>query len=205
MPFTYPLMLDVSGRLAVIVGGGGVAVRKARGLFDAGARAVRVVSPAFHPEMPDGVDRVTAAYEPAHLDGADLAFAATDVPAVNERVVRDCAARGILVNRADQDDAAPGDFATPAQLKRGPVVVTVSAGSPALAATVRDGLAARWDERWSAMAEAMREIRPAIVNDPSLPPARRAELFRWLATEEAMGVLAGGGVEALRRRLSERD
>ncbi|HEX8911842.1 MAG TPA: NAD(P)-dependent oxidoreductase [Humisphaera sp.] len=204
MPFTYPLMLDVSGRLAVIVGGGGVAVRKARGLLDAGVGGVRVVSPAFHPEMPDGVERVTAAYEPKHLDGAGLAFAATNVSAVNDQVVRDCAARGILVNRADVDDAAPGDFATPAQLKRGPVVVTVSAGSPALAATVRDGLAGRWDERWTRMAEAMRELRPMIVQDPSLPPARRAELFRWLATEEALDVLAGGGIEELRRRLAVR-
>ena len=51
--------------------------------------------------------------------------------------------QGILVCRADMDENDPGDFTTPAMLEQGPLVVTVSAGgSPALAARVRDELAA---------------------------------------------------------------
>ena len=42
--FAYPVVLDLSGRAAVVVGGGVVALRKARALADAGAR-VRVVAP----------------------------------------------------------------------------------------------------------------------------------------------------------------
>src|SRR5438874_11292581 len=45
----YPLMLDLRDRLVVIVGGGAVAARKARGLLDAGATRVRVISPTFTP------------------------------------------------------------------------------------------------------------------------------------------------------------
>lgn len=203
MRFGYPLMLDVAGRRAVIIGGGAVAVRKARGLLDAGA-VVTVVSPVFHPDMPTEVARVTATYESAHLDGATLVFAATNVSAVNDTVVRDCIDRGVWVNRADQVDVLPGDFATPAMLKRGSVTVTVSAGSPALAATIRDGLIERWDDRWSAMADAMRELRPALVARTNLSQAARAEIFRWLATDEAMSILADGGMEALRRQIDGR-
>jgi precorrin-2 dehydrogenase/sirohydrochlorin ferrochelatase len=196
-------MLDVTGRDAVIIGGGAVAVRKARGLLDAGAR-VTVVSPAFHPDMPAEVVRVSATYESAHLDGASLVFAATNVSAVNDAVVRDCAVRGVWVSRADQVEALPGDFATPAMLKRGSVTVTVSAGSPALAATIRNGLAERWDERWSTMADAMRALRPVLVARTDVSQAARAEVFRWLATDEAMSILAGGGLEALRQQIDER-
>jgi precorrin-2 dehydrogenase/sirohydrochlorin ferrochelatase len=206
MAFTYPLMLDVSTRPAVIVGGGAVAARKARGLLDAGATAVTVVSPTFHPDLPAGVARVAERYEPRHLDAAaagGLVFAATDSRAVNDAVVRDAAARGLLVNRADADDADPGDFATPAQLRRGAVTVTVSAGSPALAAVVRDGLADRWDDRWSAMADVMRALRPRVVGHPGLTPARRAEVFRALATAEAMDAAAAAGTDGVVAWLAE--
>src|SRR6478609_7363439 len=100
MPHTYPLMLDVSDRLIVIVGGGAVAARKAAGLIECGATRIRCVSPTFEPKMPPGVERIDGRYGPHHLDGAGLVFAATDDPAVNAAVVRDARNRGILVNRA---------------------------------------------------------------------------------------------------------
>jgi precorrin-2 dehydrogenase/sirohydrochlorin ferrochelatase len=193
----YPLMLDVSSRLAVIVGGGRVGARKARGLLDAGATRVRVVSPAFCESMPREVERVERPYAAGDLDGAALVFAATDRPDVNEAVVRDANRLGILVNRADQDDDAPGDFTTPAALREGELTVTVSAGgSPALAATVRDGIRSRVDRRWVTMANAMRHLRPRI-RDGGLPTERRRAAFRELASDEAMDVLERDGVEAL--------
>ncbi|MDB5296062.1 MAG: bifunctional precorrin-2 dehydrogenase/sirohydrochlorin ferrochelatase, partial [Phycisphaerales bacterium] len=198
MSFAYPVMLDVTGRIAVIVGGGAVAVRKAKALLAAGAGPVRVVSPDVRPDLPAEVERVSERYAARHLDGAFLAFAATNDRAVNDAVVRDAAARGILANRADADPDLPGDFATPALLRRGPVTVAVSSGSAALTAAVRDGLAGRWDDRWTAAAEAMRDLRPLVVNHPGLPPARRTEVLRALASEDALARLDTGGVEGLR-------
>ena len=204
MRFAYPVTLDLAGRTAVVVGGGAVAARKAAGLLAAGCGTVRVVSPDVGSAMPAGVEHVAERYAgPRHLVGAFLAFAATNDRAVNDAVVRDAAAAGILVNRADADDALPGDFATPALLRRGPVTVAVSAGSAALTAAVRDGLAGRWDDRWTAAAEAMKVLRPLVVNHPDLPPARRAEVLRALASEAAMTAAAAGGADGLRRWLAE--
>ena len=117
MPHNYPLLLDVSDRLIVIVGGGEVAVRKAVGLLEAGATRVRVVAPVFHERMPAQVQRVAETYRREHLDGAGLVFASTDDPAVNETIVRDARAMKILVCRADADDTNAGDFATPAMIR----------------------------------------------------------------------------------------
>ena len=205
MPHTYPLMLDVADRLIVIVGGGAVAVRKAKTLIECGATRVRCVSPEIEEAMPEGVERITRRYEVKDLDGAGLVFAATNVPAINATVVNDARLRNVLVNRADADESDPGDFSTPARWTDSSVTVTVSAGgSPALAATIRDGIRNHWDPRWSRMADAMQMIRPMIVARVELSQKRRGEMFRALATIDAMDVLSSGGPAALTAWLAER-
>jgi precorrin-2 dehydrogenase / sirohydrochlorin ferrochelatase len=104
---------------------------------------------------------------------------------------------GVLVSRADSDEAAPADFSTPAMAREGELLLTVSAGgSPALAAVVRDHLRERIDARWVAMAGAMKELRARVLSSGA-PIERRREIFRRFASEEAMGVLEAGGVERL--------
>jgi precorrin-2 dehydrogenase/sirohydrochlorin ferrochelatase len=186
-------MLDLTGRLIVIIGGGAVAARKAAGVIEAGATHVRCISPVFKADFPAGVEKVAQRYETRHLDGAGLVFAATDSAEVNNAIVCDARALGVLVSRADTGDGSTGDFATPAVLRRSALTVTVSAGSPALAALVRDGLAARWDQRWSKMADAMRRLRPALTRGQHLQAARRTAVLRDLATEEALAVLDARG------------
>jgi precorrin-2 dehydrogenase/sirohydrochlorin ferrochelatase len=201
---TYPLLLDLSDRPVVIVGGGRVAARKARGLLDAGATRVRVISPAFDDALPAEVDRITRPYEPADLDGAGLVFAATDRPDVNAAVVRDARARGLLVNRADGDDERPGDFTTPAALHDGDLLITVSAGgSPALAAALRDHLRDRVEPRWRLMAAQMRSLRPRILA-AGVPIEIRRQAFRDLATGEAMDILERLGPDELLTWLQDR-
>jgi precorrin-2 dehydrogenase/sirohydrochlorin ferrochelatase len=191
--FSYALMLDLSGRTVVIVGGGGVAARKAKGLLEAGVGRLRVVSPEFSPEIPEGVERVSGAYEAKWLEGAALVFAATDRAEVNAAVVRDAKRLGILVNRADADSEDGGDFSTPAVLREGDLVVTVSAGgSPGLAAAVRDGLRERMEKNWAAMAAVLRELRPRILASEA-PIEWRRNALKDLLSEEAMEIAGRGG------------
>ena len=203
MSYSYPLMLNVSDRLIVIIGGGSVAARKAKVLLESGAKHIRIVAPAFCDEVPQGLERIEARYEPQHLDGATLVFAATDVPEVNTAVVTDAHERNLLVCRADGTDESAGDFSTPAILRMGPVTVTVAAGSPALAARIRDSLDARWDSRWSDMAIALQALRPMILERVSAQK-ERASILRDLATPEALDVLGRCGVAGLRSWLVAR-
>lgn len=182
-----------------------MAVRKARGLLEAGAKRVRVVAVTFVEQMPAEVQRISAAFAPEQLEGAELVFAATNDPLINEAVVREARRREIWAHRADVDEGDPGDFATPALLRRGPLLITISTGgAPALAAAIRDELETKLDPRWEKMAEAMRELRPMIRQAKGLDIAGRRTIFRELASAEALVVLDRGGLEELKRWVVER-
>jgi len=193
---SYPLCLDITTRLCVIIGGGAVATRKAQSLLAAGATRVRMIAPMIAPDVPQAVQQVREAYRADHLDGAGLVFAATNSPEINDAVVRDASARNILVSRADTDDDHPGDFHSPARFTDGPITVAISAGSPALSVMIRDCLASQWNPNWTALAQAMSELRPEIKK--SFDEPIRKTIFRDLATKEAMDVLASSGIQGLR-------
>lgn len=196
MPPAYPILLDVTHVRVVVIGGGAVAKRKVFGLLAAGATDVTVVAPALADDFPP-VRHVASAYTPQTIADARLVFAATNDPAVNAAVVRDARAAGALVCRADADDDAPGDFVTPAKFAHGPVTVTVSAGSAALTAFIRDELQARFDPRWAKMADAMTVLRPVLRDHSGLSPADRAAAFRRLASDDALTVLDRDGTAGL--------
>lgn len=192
----YPLLLDVSSRLILIVGGGAVAVRKAQGLLAAGARHVRCVSPEFDTRMPGEIERIAEYFDESHLNGASLVFAATNSPDVNRQVVAAAQKRGLLVNRADGDDDRPGDFTVPAVHRHQAVNIAVWAGgSPALAAKIRDELAKQLDPALLQMAQAMEILRPLMKE--KMPPDRRREAFRELAGAQAISILSQRGADGL--------
>ncbi len=147
----YPIFLRLNAKPVLIVGGGAVALRKAEGLLAAGA-LVTVVSMDFHAGFASlpAVQRITAAYEPAHLVGAEalrwvLVFAATNNRQVNARIYSDSNALGILCCRCDMPQ--DGDFIGPAVKRCGPVTLAVgSAGaSPGLAGELARQLAQSMD------------------------------------------------------------
>lgn len=120
----YPVFFDLRGRLAVVAGAGKVALRKTRALVEAGAR-VRVVAPRWEPEFESlAVERVPRPFEPADLEGAFLAYAATDDRAANAMVAAEAKRRGIPANVADAP--AECDFIVPSRIRRGNVQIAVS-------------------------------------------------------------------------------
>lgn len=137
---TYvPLMMNVSGRSCIIIGGGIVAERKALSLLDAEAK-VRVISPAtserLHRLFLDGaLEWIQRGYRDGDLKGAFLAYAATDLPEINDAVVAEANRLGIPVNHAG--DGGQGSFITPSVLRRGKLILSVSASGSGPAAASR--------------------------------------------------------------------
>ena len=155
----YPVFLDLEGRRCVVVGGGEVANRKARKLLQARAEVV-VISPQVRPELESvAVEVRNRPYEEGDLEGAFLAFAATDSREVNAAVAREAHARGILVNVADRP--SEGSFAVPSVLRRGRMQVAVSTGgaSPALARRIRGELEGIFGPEWAGLVEELAAAR----------------------------------------------
>lgn len=114
----FPLFVDLAGRSAVVVGGGTVGLRRAEVLRRFGA-AVTVISPSLL-RSAEGVCHVARTYRPGDLEGAFLAVAAVDDPAVNEAVGQEAQRLGIFFNRAD--DPSGCDFFFPAICEGGGMV-----------------------------------------------------------------------------------
>jgi precorrin-2 dehydrogenase/sirohydrochlorin ferrochelatase len=133
----YPLFLDIEGRRVVIAGGGKVALRKAQGLAEAGAR-ITAVAPRFDAGF-EGlpVERIERAFQESDTVGAMLVFAATDSRDVNHRIAELAKERGIPANIADAPEEC--GFIVPARIRRGDVQIAVSTGGtdPSRAASLR--------------------------------------------------------------------
>jgi len=144
MPEYYPVMLDVRGRLAIVVGGDRVAAEKAAALSASGAH-VSVINPAFCNEllMQAEYKRVTLrrkAYEPGDLEGAFVVVAATNDAQLVEAIWTETQKSGQLVNIVDIPERC--SFIMPSILRRGQLTIAVSTegASPGLAKRIRQNL-----------------------------------------------------------------
>jgi len=198
--FGYPIILNLSGRRAVVVGGGEVALRKARALADAGAE-VRVVAPKLLPEFAeDGrFECLAERYQKRHLKGALVAVAATDDEAVNRQVAEDARAAGVLVNVVDRPELC--DFIVPAQVRRGDLLIAISTGgaAPALAKRLRERLEKEFGPEYATLLEALREVREDM-KQRNIPADLRRRIFERLAEDDIVAA-ARQGTDALRQAI----
>jgi len=174
---TYPLHLDLAGRRVLVVGGGPVAVRRVRGLLDAGA-AVEVVATAVSADMPP-VPLQRRPFTAADVLGAWLVQACTGV--VDAEVAAACDERGVWCVRAD--DASQSRAWVPAVARVDDVVVSVTAGrDPRRATALRDAIALAVDTG----ALPLRRSRPGVGSvalvgggpgDPGLLTVRGRQLL----------------------------
>jgi uroporphyrin-III C-methyltransferase / precorrin-2 dehydrogenase / sirohydrochlorin ferrochelatase len=159
----FPLLLDLSGRCVLVVGGGAVATRRVRSLVAAGA-VVHVVSPTVRDEITAlGLAVTLRGVVPRDLDGAWLVFACTDDPAVNAAVAEFAADRQIFCVRADA--ATAGTARMPAVLRRDGLTVAVNGGDdPRRAVRLRDAISLALDVG----SLPSRPVRPAVTGSVAL-------------------------------------
>jgi len=203
--FAYPVVLDLTGRPCLVVGGGAIALRKVSALVEAGAR-VTVVSPSLTPAVLRLATEAPLRWRPREYAAGDaagfvLVMVATDDRAVNAAVAAECRERGIWVNCAD--DPARCDFILPSVLRRGAVTVAVSTGgqSPTLARLLREDLDALlpWDV--AALTDVVASVRSALSEDGV---SLDAERWRQALDGELRSLVAAGRTTEARARLKER-
>jgi precorrin-2 dehydrogenase len=145
MPNYYPIMLDIRGRLAIVVGGDRVAAEKAAALSASGAQ-VYVMSQEFCNELlllqneQRSVTLHHKAYEPGDLAGAFVVIAASSDPQLIQAIWAETQERGQLVNIVDVPEYCT--FIMPSVLRREQLTIAVSTegASPSLAKRIRHSL-----------------------------------------------------------------
>jgi len=201
-----PLYVDMSDRLAVIVGGGRVASRKAEHLVSAGL-ALRIISPAINEPltlmMGQGrLEWVKREYIDGDLTHAALAVAATGDRTVNSRVAAEAKRLGILVNVADCPKE--GNCTFPAILRRGRLEVAVSTGgaSPAMASFVKGLISGVVDEPYGAALEMVADLREKLLTHED-SEKYNLQLVRKLMADGLMEHLRNRDTEAAVELLRE--
>ncbi len=197
-----PLFHVLRGRRALLVGGGEVALRKARLLDSAGA-VLRVVAPQVHSELRELVEQgggelLERRYAEADLGDCVLAIAATDDEPLNAQVSRDAHARGVPVNVVDAPALCSVIF--PAIVDRSPLLLAVSSGgdAPVLARLLRARLETWIPATYGQLAGLASRFREAVKQRlPDLQQRRQfwEEVFQGPVAER---MLAGQPAEAER-------
>jgi siroheme synthase-like protein len=196
----YPAILDIAGRLALVVGAGKVGEGKIAGLVNAGA-AVKVVSLTATPQVQrwaeDGaIELELRAYESSDLDGRFLVIAATEDNDTNVRVFEDAEQRQMLCNVVDVTHLC--NFILPSIVRRGDLAIAVSTGgaSPALARRIRISLGQCYGDEYAVAMELLGSLR-AELKDLYPDPQERKVIFERMVYSQLMDLVRAGDTEAI--------
>jgi precorrin-2 dehydrogenase / sirohydrochlorin ferrochelatase len=206
----YPIALKVTGKRCLVAGGGKVAERKLKGLLEAGADRVVLISPdateAIQKLAEDGsiewVGRACSAE--SDLPGSWLVIAATNDRAHNMAIAEEANRLGILSNIAD--DFERGSFIAPSVIRRGRLLIAVTAtgASPAFAKAVSRELESRYGDRYEEALARLGELRRLVLE--TIEDRAMKENVLRLAADEclAMDVSDMNHIDSWLKRLVER-
>jgi uroporphyrin-III C-methyltransferase / precorrin-2 dehydrogenase / sirohydrochlorin ferrochelatase len=181
----FPIMLDLHGRLCLVVGAGQVAHRKVQSLLAERAR-VTVVAPAVIDPIAQlaaggAIDLHERPFVDEDVQGQDLVFVATGQPTVDERVVDAAKKHGIWVNVADVPTLC--DFHLPARVQRGDfqLAIASSGGAPYAVRRLRQLLEAKFGPEWSEWTLAAKDFRRRVRMKELSTTSADAAFDRWVA------------------------
>lgn len=202
----FPGFLDLRGRRCLVVGGGDIALRKARLLRDAGA-PLRIVAPATSVAMRAFVESqalslIEREFLPADLDDCWLVVTATGKPDVDAGVAAAAAERRLFCNSVDDLDNC--SYITPAIVDRSPLLVAISSGgaAPVLARAVREKIELLLPAEFGRLAELAQRWRTR-VKDGIGRIADRRRFWERLFAGEVPRLAMGGQFDRAERAVAE--
>ena len=148
----FPMLVDMTERECLIVGGGNVAYRKVIVMLDFGAKVTVVAEDicdelrnltiddiasedktgSYTANKENRITFIKRRFERKDCDGMEMVIAATDDSALNHEIAEYCKAKDIMVNAVDQK--ADCSFIFPSYIKEKNLVAAFSSGgnSPVL-------------------------------------------------------------------------
>lgn len=201
----YPILLNLQGRQAVVVGGGAAATRKVEHLLAAGA-LVLAISPTLTDDLRALADEgkiswIQAAYRRDMLNDYMplLVIAATDDARVNQTVAQDAHRIRALFNAADGGREG-SDFSNMALIHQPPLTIALTShgASPALLGQLKTRLAAAVGDEYAILADWLGEIREPIKGEIHSQADRR-RLYQQIVESNILSLLRSGKSERARQ------
>ncbi len=189
----YPVMINISGKKAVVIGGGAVALRKIQDLLECGA-FVTVIAPEIHPEIngltasySDMLSILQRTYHAGDCEGSMLVYSATDDGKVNREVYTEATAKNILINSVD--DPPNCSFFMPSWFNRNGLVVAVSTSgiSPSLSARIKNSIENNIPENIDDTLSALKQARLLLREDSEfsdLSTERRGKILKQIVLDD---------------------
>ena len=185
----YPVNLVLDDKPCVVLGGGHVALRKVEGLLEANAK-ITIISPEIVPDLQKLVDehKVTwekRCYKTGDLIGYEVAICAIGNEELNKVIYKEAHDARVIINVVDRLPYC--DFALPAKIRRGNLLVTFSTNgkSPALSRYLRAKMEKEFDETYALWLDRLSVLRNEAI--AKLPTADDREIFwRSALSDEVM-------------------
>jgi len=204
MPIYYPMMMNITGKRCVVVGGGKVAERKVASLLDAGAIVV-LVSPTMTPKLSSMaktgmIEYYPRRYRKGDLKGTFLCVVATNDRRLQQRISEEAQEQGVLANIVDTEEAC--DFLVPSYFRRGDLTISISTSgkSPALAKKIRKDLEQIYGWEYEALLKILTWARPRIMEEVK-DPGRRRTILERTAHPELLTLVRQSDLESLPQRV----
>lgn len=194
-----PLMIDLSGRQVIIIGGGSVGERKAT-LFSKYADTT-VVSAGFTQKLEEMKDAGKLKLVQADLGSlqddkiadiisdAFLIIPATNNRSLNDRIVKIAQKSDILINKVD----SVGDVVVPSVITRGDLTIGISTlgSSPALSKYTRQKIEQVVTPQYADMIRLQDEMRTYLKQHVPQQDDRKTILWEILENEDVWNALSG--------------
>lgn len=137
MPY-FPAFVDFSDKKILIVGGGKIALHKAR-VLSGFSKNITLLAPFCDCDCND-FTLIAKEFEESDINGFDAVIGATNNSSVNDKIFTACRQKGIFVNIVD--NAEKSDFIFPAVhcSKNLVIAVSTSGKSPVAAGKIRDDI-----------------------------------------------------------------
>ncbi len=183
----FPIFLALKDKNCLVVGAGGVGLRKIKALLSSSPRKIVVVDPHLKEDplrkvlKSPVVELKKRAFKEEDLEGKFLVIASSNDEVLNKKISRLCEEKNILCNIVDRPELC--NFIVPSVIKRGDISVAISTGgkSPAMASILKKKIQGSISEKDVRLTSLLGGLRPHILrlNKGSKYNRRLFYLIAW--------------------------
>jgi precorrin-2 dehydrogenase/sirohydrochlorin ferrochelatase len=162
----FPILISLSDRRCLVVGGGVIARHKVQSL-EKFSPQITILAPNIDQQLEEIAEKnqyniIRKEYENKDLEGFDIVIAATGKKKLSQQIWQDCKAKKILINTVD--DPPHCDFILPATIKRGDLTVSVGTQgkSPFLTKEIRRWMNRMFTPEWSDVVDLATDFRKQV-------------------------------------------